>query len=61
MKARPKGVPDASYLGLTREITGLQQISSRHILASSLEGKLALWDVTRPEQPMHYIITPDGQ
>ena len=61
MKAKPNGVPDATFLGLTREITGLQQISSRHLLASSAEGKLALWDVAHAHRPMHWVDTPDGQ
>jgi hypothetical protein len=61
MRGRPKGAADSSYSGLTRKITGLQQISDRHIIASSEEGKLAIWDINRAEKPLHYITTPDGQ
>ena len=61
MKAKPNGVPDATFLGLTREITGLRQISSRYLLASSAEGKLALWDVAHTHRPVRCIDTPDGQ
>ena len=60
LRAKPKQ-PAARFVGLTGEVTGLQQVSDQQLLAASAEGQLSIWDLRRSDTPLRLVPAPDGR
>ncbi|CAL8466974.1 g6510 [Coccomyxa elongata] len=58
LKAKPSK-PSMSFRH-SAAVTGLNHPNDRHLVSCSMDGRLFLWDIRRPVQPLRSMASPDG-
>lgn len=59
LKAKPSK-PSMSFRH-SAAVTGLNHPNDRHLVSCSMDGRLFLWDIRRPVQPLCSMASPDGR